>query len=677
MSLEKKEYIFDSKLAQFSFYSSTLLAIIYIYLFLWNRVGISYLVFSALLAIVSSLPALLKWVKVDKNFIWRFLSLTAVLLGASAVFFLRINEVVTSWTFVFTPFLYSLLVLDAYHPEAINKWGIFYLLKLPFIVIWQWIAKSFNFIRNFKIPVLPEKAKSILGRVILGLIVAFPFVIIFAGLLSSGNHEFGQMLEDLWNKFFSLWFDDFSQFIEFIGKLIVGFFVGLHIVVWNYFSWVKESALAERFSRIKDFDDESVKKNWDYLVVTVFLFAINALFGLYVFTQIGYFFGGTENILSDSNNFTYAEYARRGFGELVVVSALSYMILLFVNLKAELVTKFSKIAYRLNATLLGLFTLAIGASAVERILILQDAYGATELRFNAMVWTIGIGVLILSVIVSAWFKNYVRYTSLTLSFVAMGILVFYAAFPTDLYLARANYARFQEQGLIDLPYILNLSDEALPVMIDLYEDENLPAEGRALVYSEFVERNSEYKSKVEGKWMSWKIFQKKHYEKVNKALEEGVDLNSEQILRDFLDGYTEALLSEDYETAYKMYWSQNTKPVDLSDLEKITITDVGYEKSGGYESWDTVNYRAYDYRDYWNGMSVYGEINYTRDDEFGWRESICKDELLYLKVENGEWKIVGSTGIVLGVEGRAYDYYGDNSHLFEGDSTCGSYFLDY
>ena len=62
----------------------------------------------------------------------------------------------------------------------------------------------------------------------------------------------------------------------------------------------------------------------------VILGAVVVLFALFAVVQFQYFFGGQANI--SVQGYTFAEYARRGFGELVTVAFFS--LLLFLGLSA-------------------------------------------------------------------------------------------------------------------------------------------------------------------------------------------------------------------------------------------------------------------------------------------------------------------------------------------------------
>ncbi len=59
---------------------------------------------------------------------------------------------------------------------------------------------------------------------------------------------------------------------------------------------------------------------------SIILGSINFLFSIFILVQLTYLFGGESNI--SRQGFTYAQYARRGFFELIVVVVVSLLILL-------------------------------------------------------------------------------------------------------------------------------------------------------------------------------------------------------------------------------------------------------------------------------------------------------------------------------------------------------------
>ncbi|HUM71224.1 MAG TPA: DUF4173 domain-containing protein, partial [Chloroflexota bacterium] len=66
-----------------------------------------------------------------------------------------------------------------------------------------------------------------------------------------------------------------------------------------------------------------------YIETITLLVAVNLLFLVFVVIQFTYLFGGVAYLQVD--NFSYAEYARRGFFELLLVVILSASLILGLN----------------------------------------------------------------------------------------------------------------------------------------------------------------------------------------------------------------------------------------------------------------------------------------------------------------------------------------------------------
>ena len=130
---------------------------------------------------------------------------------------------------------------------------------------------------------------------------------------------------------------------------------------------------------------------------TVVLGAVNLLFISFVFIQFQYFFGGQTNISVEG--YTYAEYARKGFGELVAVAFFS--LLLFLRLSA--VVKRENVIQRWTLSGLGLLLVALVGvmlySAFQRLVLYEAAYGFTRLRAYTHVFMIWLGVLLAILVV--------------------------------------------------------------------------------------------------------------------------------------------------------------------------------------------------------------------------------------------------------------------------------------
>jgi hypothetical protein len=237
--------------------------------------------------------------------------------------------------------------------------------------------------------------------------------------------------------------------------------------------------------------------------VTV-LVALDLLFAGFVALQATYLFGGGDTLAA--TGLTYAEYARRGFFELLAVAlAIGALILALEGF----VARRSRI-YLAAAIGLVVLTLVVLASAYLRLRLYQDAYGWTELRFYvlaAIAWlAIGAVGAIYAILTdrTAWLLH----GMLVLS-VAFG-LAFNLIGPVR-FVAEQNVARALNpelvapggRGGLDVWYLASLGDDAIPVLAEAAS--RLPAAADRQSVAIALEDRAVYLSGTEHAWQAWNL----------------------------------------------------------------------------------------------------------------------------------------------------------------------------
>lgn len=655
-----------ANLSRLSTLISIPLALLYVVLFLWHPIGVSYLIYALVLVLSAIAPAIIFGNKLEAGFIKRYAIFALLMLLPSVTYLFRFSDEVKAALFLAIPFIYSVFIVYTYHPKALQNFGALYMLQAPFVIFGQYFVRISEFLKKYRSNLLgPVKATSAIKRIMVGVAISIPFLFVFFMLFASADPTFGQAFADIIDSFVKIFFKDFATFVEFIFKIIVGIFVGAHLMVWHFYSWKDESELAHTLSTIKDFHNSEYKKNWDYITVFGFLFLIDLLFLVFVIAQLNYLFSGESNVIGSEAQFTYAQYARRGFGELVFAAAIVYAILFVVNIKTALVTNASRILFGISTSLLAVFTLMIGASSMYRLMILQDIYGFTDIRTWAIVGTFLVTALVISTIVLVWFKNYVKNSSLAMALGIMGLIGFYIFFPMDYYLGSSNLNRYEKTGQIDLPYMLNLNDEALPVLIQLVEDSKIPESGEIAILENLENRYKEYKENYD--WRMYSPSLAYQYSRVGELVKDNKVTVREDLI-DLLSNYYETIQKDGFDRAYDLYWSVSTRKLDLDELDAVKITGYKFISVPTFSENRVLNYEnsVFDGGNYsyWDGELI--DVQVTYEDDF-WGGSNCINETLFLKLEDGEWKIIRSDGFVLGNfrdgEVDYYNEYDDNSHL--------------
>ena len=203
-----------------------------------------------------------------------------------------------------------------------------------------------------------------------------------------------------------------------------------------------------------------------HVEATVLVGSLVALFTAFAVAQLIAAAGGAGHVL-ETAGLTYAEYARQGFFQLLAVAAITLVAL--VGLRA--VTDLTDPVHRRRFTVLGevaiALTLAILAVALRRLGLYTDAYGLTMLRLFSLVCTLWIGtVLVLAGLAlggvgaeRAWFTGAALVAGLAM-------LLGLNALNPEAIVARYNVERAARQLAVDPLYLAELSDDAVPALVD-------------------------------------------------------------------------------------------------------------------------------------------------------------------------------------------------------------------
>jgi len=219
----------------------------------------------------------------------------------------------------------------------------------------------------------------------------------------------------------------------------------------------------------QNFDNSSISPIFTFgtIETVVILGLIDLLFLAFVIVQIPYLFGGMD-LVQTTPDFKLADYARRGFGELVAVAALVLPMLLvshwLIRRDKEMPERIFKVLAGIQIALL----FVIMASAVQRLLLLTGelGYGLTTVRFYPMV------VMIWLAIVFGWFaltvfrgaRNRFAWGALWSAIVILGAT---NLMNPDAFIARTNIALMSQGRQFDVYYNTSeLSDDAVPSLVD-------------------------------------------------------------------------------------------------------------------------------------------------------------------------------------------------------------------
>ena len=186
---------------------------------------------------------------------------------------------------------------------------------------------------------------------------------------------------------------------------------------------------------------------------------LDLLFASFVVVQLEFLFGGRSRV-ERTTDLTYAEYARSGFWQLLVVAALTLVVIAVAARVAPRESRPDRILLRTLLGMLGVLTLVIIASALSRLKVYDDAYGFTRERVAVGVIETWLGV-VFALILAAGVT--LRAGWLPRAAVATAVLALLATAiaDPDSVIANHDIDRYQRTGRIDVVYLSGLSADAI------------------------------------------------------------------------------------------------------------------------------------------------------------------------------------------------------------------------
>ena len=370
------------------------------------------------------------------------------------------------------------------------------------------------------------------GAAARGLLIAVPLLLVFGGLLMAADAVFEGLIENAFNINGELLFSHIGLIIFFTwlsGGILRGLLetregvpansneaasLSLNVADEKGQAGKNEAAQAEPEKKDSEksvaekilAEEKSATKtdapfthrrlSLSIVEIGVVLGLLDILFLAFVTVQIRYFFGGAA-LVQATTGLTYAEYARRGFFELVWVAALVLPLLLIAH---WLLRKENPVHERIFRVLAGAqvaLLFVIMASAVGRVRLYQREYGLTEQRLYTMAFMAWLAVVFLWLAWTVLRGARERFSTgaLIAGFVVMGLL--HVVNP-DALIVRVNAHHAQAGHAFDADYAASLSADGVPALF-----ETLPTLGRynrCVVATDLLDRRASLES---GDWRTW------------------------------------------------------------------------------------------------------------------------------------------------------------------------------
>ena len=306
-----------------------------------------------------------------------------------------------------------------------------------------------------------KKRNSKLMYVLLGFAIALPLLVIILNLLSSADPVFAKVIKDIFGKLFYSW--DVVKIVIFAA--VIFFFVYGFIVKTG------------RRNLGANAPKEGIYEPVIGITITVVLTAFYLIFAV---VQIIYLFMNSAGLPDDM---TYAEYARRGFFQLLFVAVVNVCIVLIFNAIFR-----KSVVLKTVLVVMCICTYIMIASSAVRLSMYIKEYALTYLRINTIWALIVTSIVMLGVIISLFWRNMplFRYIFLTV----MVMFTLYAFVRPGAVISKYNISQAHSGKEVDLEYVMDIGSDGVPYLIDYLRTKDIPPE---MTMEEAVSKYSEDK----------------------------------------------------------------------------------------------------------------------------------------------------------------------------------------
>lgn len=265
--------------------------------------------------------------------------------------------------------------------------------------------KLFSNLKYLKSDVSRSKSNRVVN-IFMGVIIGCVIGTVILSLLSSADDYFGYFIHNI----ISLFKLDIGSIIKFILSFIVLFSIFINI------SLNKNTKMpGTKYDKLDD------------LMITIILSIINVIFVLFLVSEVSRL---TTNFLQLPVKYTYSSYAREGFFQLLFVTIINFIVIMYLLYKTKIVGESSKVK-NLILALIG-FSIILIFNSYYRMFLYIGHYGFTILRlqvilFLAMELIIFI-VLIRKILKGLKFKDALIYFIIMTSFYIINLYTCNASF---------------------------------------------------------------------------------------------------------------------------------------------------------------------------------------------------------------------------------------------------------
>lgn len=398
-------------------------------------IGFNVLLFS--IVMVSLLVITMKKLNLSINKLTLVYYLGAILLGTSTM--LTSNGTIQFLNIIGILLLLNLSMINQFNDS--KHWGVFDYIGKMFVILFKsilsigmpWIDCS-RYLKNTRL-FKNDRFRNIM----IGIVIAIPLLWVVMALLSSADQLFSSLTKSIYEVLF-------SSDIFMIGIIVLfGFLVCYGVIC----------GAAAQTRREKSLNED--KAAADPAIAITAMLILCFVYVMFSGIQMIYLFANGLFVLPQE--FTFAEYARRGFFELLAVSVINIILMLVcTTIFGE-----SKLL-RIILTVISICTYIMIASAAFRMLLYIGAYHLTFLRLFVL-WFLLVDAMILAGVIISMYNRKFPLFHFCVVVISICYLIFSFSKP-DYFIARYYIGHKELLNEDDITFLTkDLSYDAAPAVL--------------------------------------------------------------------------------------------------------------------------------------------------------------------------------------------------------------------
>lgn len=283
-----------------------------------------------------------------------------------------------------------------------------------------------------------EKKNGYIKYIIKGLFISVPVIIVLLMLLSGADDIFNYYLSNIWD------YINIENIYDFIVRFILAIMIMFIIYGLNY------SLSSTKVTKV---NNKSINKTLNSTTIITVLVSVILVYLVFTKIQVSYLY--LNKALPEG--FSFSEYARKGFFQLVFLVFINLVTIITIKLKTEI--KNSKVNSVLNIiySIITFLTLNMGVAAIYKMNLYIGEFGYTRLRILVQAFTV---FLCISLVLLLAFIIKEKVLFKPVAIIAMVIYIGLNYMNIDNFIAKQNIKLIEKRAEIDLWYLSTLSLDA-------------------------------------------------------------------------------------------------------------------------------------------------------------------------------------------------------------------------